>query len=101
MVDFSQGIAFALISLAMVLTPGPNMIYLISRSVSQGKSAGLISLAGVATGFVFYMLCASLGVTALLMAVPMPTILYALPVRCIYFGWRGTRLGLMPVLYLA
>jgi threonine/homoserine/homoserine lactone efflux protein len=62
--------AFALISLGMVLTPGPNMIYLISRSICQGRLAGLISLGGVAVGFIFYMLCAALGVTALLLAVP-------------------------------
>lgn len=70
MVDFSQLIAFAGVALLMVLTPGPNMIYLISRSISQGKGAGLISLAGVLLGFVFYMACASLGITALLFAVP-------------------------------
>src|SRR3569833_2050352 len=54
----------------MVLTPGPNMIYLISRSITQGHIAGLISLGGVALGFVFYMLCAAYGITALLFAVP-------------------------------
>lgn len=63
-------LAFALVSLAMVLTPGPNMIYLISRSITQGRIAGLISLGGVALGFVFYMLCAAFGITALLFAVP-------------------------------
>ena len=62
--------AFALISLGLVLTPGPNMIYLVSRSITQGAGAGLISLAGVALGFVFYMLCAAFGITALLFAVP-------------------------------
>ena len=62
--------AFALIALGMVLTPGPNMIYLISRSISQGKTAGFISLGGVALGFVLYMLCASFGITALIVAVP-------------------------------
>ena len=36
-------IAFALIALGMVLTPGPNMIYLVSRSISQGPKAGLTS----------------------------------------------------------
>ena len=41
-------IAFALVALALVLTPGPNMIYLISRSITQGRVAGLISLAGLA-----------------------------------------------------
>lgn len=63
-------LAFALVALAMVLTPGPNMIYLISRSITQGRMAGLISLGGVALGFVFYMLCAAFGITALLFAVP-------------------------------
>jgi threonine/homoserine/homoserine lactone efflux protein len=63
-------LGFALVSLGMVLTPGPNMIYLISRSITQGRIAGLISLGGVALGFVFYMLCAAFGITALLFAVP-------------------------------
>src|SRR6187431_2305620 len=63
-------LGFALVSLGMVLTPGPNMIYLISRSITQGSTAGLISLGGVALGFVFYMLCAAFGITALLFAVP-------------------------------
>jgi threonine/homoserine/homoserine lactone efflux protein len=53
-----------------VLTPGPNMIYLISRSLTQGPAAGIVSLGGVALGFVFYMLCAAFGITALLFAVP-------------------------------
>jgi threonine/homoserine/homoserine lactone efflux protein len=63
-------IAFALVALGLVLTPGPNMIYLISRSIVQGRAAGLISLGGVALGFVFYMLCAALGITTLVFAVP-------------------------------
>lgn len=63
-------LAFALVSLGMVLTPGPNMVYLVSRSISQGRGAGLISLGGVALGFVVYMLCAAFGIAALLFAVP-------------------------------
>ncbi|MDM7945382.1 MAG: hypothetical protein QUV20_03540 [Oceanibaculum nanhaiense] len=53
MPDTASLLAFALIALGMVLTPGPNMIYLISRSICQGRVAGLISLGGVALGFVF------------------------------------------------
>ena len=70
MPETSKLLAFALLSLGMALTPGPNMIYLISRSLSQGRAAGFISLGGVVVGFVFYMLSAALGITALLMAVP-------------------------------
>jgi len=61
---------FALLCLGLALTPGPNMIYLTSRSISQGPAAGLTSLAGTAIGFVFYSLCAAFGVTALLFTVP-------------------------------
>jgi threonine/homoserine/homoserine lactone efflux protein len=70
MPPLSSLLGFALVSFGMALTPGPNMIYLISRSISQGAVAGLISLGGVALGFVFYMLCAAFGITALLFAVP-------------------------------
>jgi threonine/homoserine/homoserine lactone efflux protein len=59
-------LGFALLSFGLVLTPGPNMIYLISRSITQGPAAGIVSLGGVALGFVFYMLCAAFGITALL-----------------------------------
>ncbi len=70
MPEISNLLAFGLVALGMVLTPGPNMIYLVSRSICQGRAAGLISLGGVALGFVIYMLCAAFGITALVLAVP-------------------------------
>ena len=63
-------LAFAAIALGLALTPGPNMAYLVSRSVCQGRAAGLISLGGVALGFLTYMLLAAFGITALLFAIP-------------------------------
>jgi threonine/homoserine/homoserine lactone efflux protein len=63
-------LAFAAVALGMLLTPGPNMAYLVSRSVCQGRAAGLISLGGVALGFLTYMLLAAFGITALLFAIP-------------------------------
>jgi threonine/homoserine/homoserine lactone efflux protein len=62
---------FALTALVLVLTPGPNMVYCVSRSLSQGRGAGLLSLAGVLLGFVAHLLAATLGLTALLAAVPL------------------------------
>lgn len=70
MIPISQLLLFAFAALLMVLVPGPNMIYLISRSVTQGKKAGFISLAGVACGFLFHITLVSFGLTAILMAVP-------------------------------
>jgi threonine/homoserine/homoserine lactone efflux protein len=63
-------LAFGLVAFGMVLTPGPNMIYVLSRSITQGPLAGLISVAGVMLGFVVYVLCAAFGITALVFAVP-------------------------------
>ncbi|WP_411828528.1 LysE family translocator [Neorhizobium petrolearium] len=79
----------------MVLTPGPNMVYLISRSISQGPMAGLISLGGVALGFVFYMLCAAFGITALVMAVPYAydALRFAGALYLLYLAWQAVKPG--------
>ena len=70
MVPITDILVFALAALLMVLSPGPNMIYLISRSLSQGKNAGIISLFGVMCGFLFHILMVSFGLTAIFFAVP-------------------------------
>ena len=70
MIQTSSLIGFALLALGMVLTPGPNMVYVVSRSICQGRRAGLISLGGVGLAFIVYMLAAALGITSLFMAVP-------------------------------
>lgn len=88
-------VAFALVALGMVLTPGPNMIYLISRSLCQGPAAGLISLTGVALGFVVYMLSAAFGITALLFAVPYAydALRLAGAAYLLYLAWQAVRPG--------
>ncbi len=88
-------IAFALVSLGMVLSPGPNMLYLVSRSISQGPRAGLISLGGVAAGFVVYMLLAAFGITAMLMAVPFAydALRLAGAAYLLYLAWQAIRPG--------
>ncbi|MEO3890565.1 LysE family translocator [Nonomuraea sp. B5E05] len=63
-------VGIALVSLGMVLTPGPNMVYLISRSITQGRRAGLISLSGVVLGFTVYLAATCLGLTAVFAYVP-------------------------------
>ncbi|ELW9447947.1 LysE family translocator [Burkholderia cenocepacia] len=87
--------AFGLVSLGMVLTPGPNMIYLVSRSICQGRRAGLISLGGVALGFVFYMVCAAVGITALVMTVPYAydALRFAGALYLTYLAWQALKPG--------
>lgn len=75
------------------------MIYLISRSICQGKTAGFISLAGVGVGFVFYMLCASFGITALIVAVPYAydTIRIAGAIYLLWLAWKALRPNASPI----
>ena len=93
--DTTNHIAFALICLGMVLTPGPNMVYPISRSLSQGPKAGLISLGGVAVGFLFYVFSAAFGITALLLAVPYAydALRLAGALYLLYLAWQALRPG--------
>jgi threonine/homoserine/homoserine lactone efflux protein len=92
--------AFALIALAMVLTPGPNMIYLLSRSILQGRAAGYVSLLGVILGFVVYMLGAALGLTGVLLAVPLlyEVIRWVGAAYLLWLAWTAIRPGARSVL---
>lgn len=86
---------FALTALALVLTPGPNMIYCVSRTLCQGRGAGMISLGGVLLGFVVHLMAAALGLTALLMAVPLAfeAIKLAGAAYLMWLAWQAVRPG--------
>ena len=62
---------FALACLALTVTPGPDMLLLASRSISQGPKAGFASLAGVQAGTYCHALAAAFGLSQLFVAVPM------------------------------
>jgi hypothetical protein len=72
-------LVFAALSLGLAATPGPNMLYLVSRALAQGTGAGMVSLVGCQFGSLVIMLCAAAGLTAALFAVP--------------FAWDALRLG--------
>ena len=52
--DGAALVGMTVVALGMVLTPGPNMMYLVSRSISQGRNEGLISLSGTGAGFLIW-----------------------------------------------
>jgi threonine/homoserine/homoserine lactone efflux protein len=70
----------------LVLTPGPNMMYLVSRTITQGRRAGVISLSGVALGFLVYLTATNLGLSAVFVAVPELYVAVKLAGAC-YLGW--------------
>ena len=95
MIPFTELALFAGAALLMVLTPGPNMIYLLSRSLCQGRKAGITSLAGVAAGFLVHMFAAAAGLTALFMAVPLAydVLKWLGATYLLYLAWQAVKPG--------
>jgi len=86
---------FALAAAVLALTPGPNMVYNVSRTLCQGRAAGLLSLAGVLAGFLFHLTMAALGLTAVLLAVPyaFEVIKLAGAAYLLWMAWQAVRPG--------
>lgn len=95
MVSTSALLGVALVELALVFTPGPNMIYLVSRSITQGRRAGLISLLGVAVGFFVYLAATAAGLAAFFVVVPAAytALKLAGAAYLLYLAWQVVRPG--------
>jgi threonine/homoserine/homoserine lactone efflux protein len=81
---------FAVAAILLLLTPGPAVLYIVARSVEQGRIAGLASVCGIATGTLVHVLAAALGLSALLAssALAFAIVKYAGAVYLIYIGVR-------------
>ena len=82
---------YVLASLALILTPGQDMIYVVSRSLAQGRIAGVCSAAGVGTGILVHTAIVALGIGALLQASETLFIVLKLA-GAAYLVWLGIRL---------
>jgi threonine/homoserine/homoserine lactone efflux protein len=92
-------LVFAALSLGLALTPGPNMLYLVSRSLAQGTGAGMVSLVGCQAGSLAIMLAAAAGITAALVAVPYAWDVLRLggAVYLLFLAWQCVRPGGQPL----
>jgi threonine/homoserine/homoserine lactone efflux protein len=59
---------FVIAALALLVTPGPAVLYIVARSIDQGRSAGVVSTLGVGVGTLFHVAAAALGISALLVS---------------------------------
>ncbi|OFW81471.1 MAG: lysine transporter LysE [Alicyclobacillus sp. RIFOXYA1_FULL_53_8] len=100
MISIGSLIAFGVVSLGIVCTPGPNMIYLISRTLTQGRMAGIISLFGVVLGFVVYITATMVGLTAIFNAVPAvyATVKWAGAGYLLWLAWKAIKPGTASIL---
>src|SRR5204863_3170103 len=86
---------FVLACLLLAITPGPNLLYLVSRTLCQGRRAGIVSLAGTSFGFVFHVLAAALGLSAIFLTVPLlyDLLRYAGAAYLLWLAWSAVRPG--------
>lgn len=66
--DVSHIGLFVSAAIALLLTPGPAVLYIVTRSVEQGRAAGLVSVVGICSGTLVHVCAATLGLSALLVS---------------------------------
>ncbi len=81
---------FCVAAILLLLTPGPAVLYIVARSVEQGRIAGLASVLGITTGTLVHVLAAALGLSALLAssALAFAAVKYAGAAYLVYIGAR-------------
>lgn len=84
---------FVTASLALLISPGPNVMYIMTRSIDQGRTAGLVSVAGVASATCLHILAAALGLSAILLssALAFDVVKYVGAAYLIYLGIQKFR----------
>lgn len=93
MPDFPTITLFAAAALILTATPGPDMLLIASRSVSQGRTAGFLTYAGIALGTYCHALAAALGLSQLFLAVPVAyeTVRWAGCLYLLYLAYKTIR----------
>ncbi len=86
----STFLLFGLAALGLLVIPGPAVLYIVTRSIHQGRAAGLVSVLGVATGSLVHVAAAALGLSALLMSSAVAFEAVKL-VGAAYLVWLGIR----------
>jgi threonine/homoserine/homoserine lactone efflux protein len=90
---WSDLLLFISAALVLLFIPGPAVLYIVARSVEQGRRAGLASASGIATGTLAHVLAATLGLSALLLssAIAYSVVKYAGAVYLLYLGIKKFR----------
>jgi threonine/homoserine/homoserine lactone efflux protein len=98
MPDLATLVLFAGSVATLVLIPGPNLIYIVTRSIEAGRRAGVASVLGVEAGTLVHVAAAAFGLSALLAssAVAFEVVKYAGVAYLVYLGIRGLRAGRTP-----
>lgn len=90
MPNWSMLSVFVGTALVLVFIPGPNTLYIIARSIQQGRRAGIVSCLGIQVGTLVHITAAAFGLSALLLssALAFNVVKYAGAVYLIYLGMK-------------
>jgi threonine/homoserine/homoserine lactone efflux protein len=90
MPDLNSLLVFITAGLLLNLTPGPDVLYIVGRSLSQGRAAGVVSALGISTGCLFHIVAATCGLSALMLTLPLAydLVRYA---GAAYLVWLGVK----------
>ena len=90
MFDVASLVIFITATLALLLAPGPAVLYIVARSLEQGRMAGFVSTLGVGLASIIHVVFAALGLSALLMqsALAFSVVKYLGAAYLIYLGAR-------------
>src|SRR5512143_2382090 len=90
MIELSKLYFFVVASLALLLVPGPAVLYITARSASQGRLAGLVSVLAIETANLLQAIAATLGLSAILLssALAFDVVKYLGAAYLIYLGLR-------------
>lgn len=93
MPDFGTTLLFAGAALALLVVPGPAVLYIVTRSIEQGRTAGLVSMLGIQVGGLVHVAAAAVGLSALLVqsSVAFAAVKYAGAAYLVYLGIRRFR----------
>ena len=93
MIEPTQLLYFIAASVALTLLPGPDILFVLSISISQGKKAGIATASGLCTGLLFHTTAAALGISALVYssAIAFTIVKYAGALYLIYLAFKALK----------
>lgn len=97
--DFTMLLSFLAVSVLLTLAPGPDILFVIAQSISNGRKAGIATAMGLTTGLIAHTSAAALGITAILYnsAFAFQLVKYAGALYLLYLAYQALKEGANPL----
>lgn len=98
--ELSNLIHFIAASVVLTLLPGPDILFVIAQSISQGRKAGIAIALGLCSGVTFHTLAAAMGISVILYqsSIAFHILKYAGAIYLLYLAWQAFRESNQPLL---